>query len=333
MAEEVSWDAQVQGTTLSHPAKAVRLGKAQVKTTSNWRTAQAPYIWQVREVVCPAKPSDLASKARRVPEHLPNGRRDSTFLQCKGFETWKLLWEFGVAHRTRQVPLEMVGAAGSKEAVACAGKISWREGRSLVRLPKDPCGKSFHIFTSDFSTKSNSMLINQMISKNRGRSKGITSLEKYMNSSPKKVSFQQPGMGQHWRAQKISWHTEKWHSSDLALAIWKQPKPLYSQREKQVQKLSFPVVSINNNCCHTYTMYENIMQTSVEEKNWCLPSYVVFPVERHRWCKRGHMAGCSRGDMELQGHCQHLGNTCLGRDGHTAVLASTGTWKCGTPQQ
>lgn len=43
------------------------------------------------------------------------------------------------------------------------------------------------------------------------------------------------------------------------------------------------------------------------------------------------MAECSRSDMELQGHC--LGNTCLGRDDHTAVLASTGTWKCGTPQQ
>lgn len=54
-------------------------------------------------------------------------------------------------------------------------------------LPKDQHWKSSYILPGDFSTKSSSMLINQLMSKNGGR-KGVASLEKDMNSSPEKPS-------------------------------------------------------------------------------------------------------------------------------------------------
>lgn len=68
--------------------------------------------------------------------------------------------------------------------MTCAGKDPL-QGREI---PKDQSWKSSHLLLGDFSTKSNSLLINQLISKNGGRRKGVTSLEKDMNSSPEKLS-------------------------------------------------------------------------------------------------------------------------------------------------
>lgn len=91
---------------MSHPAKAVRLGKTQVKTTSNRRTAQAPYIWQGREV---AEPSDPGSTAWQVPEHLPNTWRDSAKVLrlencCKTLE-----------RHTRHIRMEMLVMLGARK--------------------------------------------------------------------------------------------------------------------------------------------------------------------------------------------------------------------------
>ena len=89
-------------------------------------------------------------------------------------------------------------------------------------LPKDRHWKSSHILPGDFSTKSNSMLINQLISKNGGRRKGITTLEKDTNSSPEKLSNSN---NRDTRSGVVLKSTEGklthsgWRSSDLASAI------------------------------------------------------------------------------------------------------------------
>ena len=87
-------------------------------------------------------------------------------------------------------------------------------------LPQDQHWKSSHILAGRFSTKSNS--ITQLISKNGGRRKGVTSLEKDMNSSPEKLpnsNDRNSRGGVALKIMKCKLTHLGWRSSDLALAI------------------------------------------------------------------------------------------------------------------
>lgn len=71
-------------------------------------------------------------------------------------------------------------------------------------LPKEQRWKSSHIFPSDFSTKRDNMLVNQLFSKNGGGKKGITSLEKFMNDNDTRNRM--ASKSEEGKVAHLGWH-------------------------------------------------------------------------------------------------------------------------------
>lgn len=72
------------------------------------------------------------------------------------------------ATQSTEVPAEEMGDTICRQSANCMESDSWREGRSLMGIPKGQLCNSSHILPGDFSTKSSSMVINQQMAKNEG---------------------------------------------------------------------------------------------------------------------------------------------------------------------